>query len=82
MCVWMYIYIFIENGEFHTKLFEKQDNSGFNIVKMPLHCSDLPIIMLYGKIGEDFLKMYGATSKTEDLSHNCKQLLSRMLKQI
>ena len=27
------IYIYIENGEFHTKLFDKQDN--FDIVRMP-----------------------------------------------
>ena len=52
-----------------------------NIVKMPLYCSDLPIIMFCGKIGVEFLKMSRANSKTEDLSHNCKQLLSRMLKQ-
>ena len=28
------IYIEIENGEFHTKLFDKQDNFGFDIVRM------------------------------------------------
>ena len=26
------IYIYIENGEFHTKLFDKRDNFGFDIV--------------------------------------------------
>ena len=28
------IYIEIENGEFHTKLFDKRDNFGFDIVRM------------------------------------------------
>ena len=39
MRVWMYIYIYIENGEFHTKLFEKQDNSVFK------HCKDAIILL-------------------------------------
>ena len=54
------IYIYIENGEFHTKLFDKADN--------------------YGSIGAEFLRICRATSKTEDLSGTCKQLLSQMLK--
>ena len=28
------MYICIENGEFHSKLFDKRDNSGFDIVRM------------------------------------------------
>ena len=37
--------------------------------------------MFYGSIGAEFLRISGATSKIEDLSHTCKQLLSRMLQQ-
>ena len=33
------LYIHIENGEFHTRLFDKQDNFGFNVVSMPFCCS-------------------------------------------
>ena len=57
------LYIYIENREFHTRLFDKQDNFGFDIVRM------------------QFLRISRATSKIEDLTRNCKQLLSRMLKQ-
>ena len=32
-------------------------------------------------IGAEFLRISRATSKIEDLTRNCKQLLSRMLKQ-
>ena len=35
----------------------------------------------YGSIGAEFLRISRATSKIEDLSHNCKRLLSWMLKQ-
>ena len=37
--------------------------------------------MFYGKNGAEFLRISIATSKIEDLSRNCKQLLSQMLKQ-
>ena len=32
----------IENGEFHTRLFDKQDNFGFDIVRMQFYCSNVP----------------------------------------
>ena len=74
------LYIFIENGEFHTKLFDKRDQLGFDIVRMLFCCSNVPSKMFYGCIGAEFLRISGATSKIEDLTCNCKQLLSRMLK--
>ena len=75
------LYIYIENGEFHTRLFDKRDNFGFDIVRMPLYCSNVPSKMFYGSIGAEFLRISRATRKIEDLTHDCKQLLSRMLKQ-
>ena len=75
------LYIYIENGEFHTRLFDKQDNFGFDIVRMPFYCSNVPGKMFYGSIGAEFLRISRATSKIEDLTRNCKQLLGRMLKQ-
>ena len=36
------IYIYIENRESHTKLFDKQDNFGFDIVRMLFYCSNAP----------------------------------------
>ena len=75
------LYIYIENGEFHTRLFDKQDNLGFDIVRMPFYCSNIPSKMFYGSIGAEFLKITRATNKIEDLSRTSKQLLSRMLKQ-
>ena len=75
-----YKYIYTENGEFHTKLFDKHDNFGLNIVRMPFYCSNIPSKMFYGNIGAVFSRISIATNKIEDLSHTCKQLLSRMLK--
>ena len=75
------VYIYIENGEFHTRLFDKRDNFGFDIVGMPFYCSNVPRKMFYGSTVVEFLRIFRATSKIEDLFHNCTQLLSRMLKQ-
>ena len=75
------LYIYIENGEFHTRLFDKRDNFGFDIVRMSFYCSNIPSKMFYGSIGAEFLKITRATNKIEDLSRTSKQLLSRMLKQ-
>ena len=75
------LYIYIENGEFHSRLFDERDNLGFDIVRMSFYCSNVPSKMFYGSIGAELLRTSRATSKIEDLTHNCKQLLSRMLKQ-
>ena len=75
------VYIYIENGEFHTKLLDKRDNFGFDIVRIPFYCSNVPSKMFYGSIGAELPRISRATSKIEDLSRTCKQLLSRMLKQ-
>ena len=40
----------------------------------------LPSKMFYGSIGADFHRISRATSKIEDLTRNCKQLLSQMRK--
>ena len=75
------IYIYIENGEFHTKLFDKLCNFGFEIVRIPLYCSNIHNKMLRGSIGGEILGISTATSKIKDLSRTCKELLSWMLKQ-
>ena len=75
------LYIYIEIGDFDTRLFDKRDNFGFDIVRMPFYCSNVPSKMFYESIGAEFLRISRATSKFEDLAQNCKQLLSRMLKQ-
>ena len=70
------LYIYIENGQFHARLFDKRDNFGLNIAGILFYCSNVPSKMFYGSIGVEFLRISGATSKIEGLSCNCKQLLS------
>ena len=63
------------------KLFDKWDNFGFDIARMPFFCPNIPSKMFNGSIRSKFLIIFGATSKIEDLSRTCKHLLSGMLKQ-
>ena len=48
---------------------------------MLLYCPNVPSKILFGSTGAESLKISRATSKTEDLSRTCNQLLGRMLKQ-
>ena len=75
------IYIYVEKGELQTRLFDKGDNFGVNIVRMPFHCYNFSSKLFYASIGAEFLNISRATSKREDLSRTCNQLLSRMLQQ-
>ena len=52
------LYIYVENGKFHTRLFDKRDNFGFDIVRMPFYCSNIPRKMLYerGALKQSFLQ--------------------------
>ena len=73
--------IYIENGEFHTRLFDKRDTFSFDFIRMQFYCSNIPSKMFYGRTGAEFLRISRLTSKIEHLSRNCKQLYSRILKQ-
>ena len=68
MCLCRYV----ENGEFHAKLFDKRDNFGFDIIRMSFYCSNVPGKMFYGSIGAEFPRIYRSTSKIEDISRTCK----------
>ena len=74
-------YIYIENGEFNSRLFDKRDNFGFDFIRMPFYCSNIPSKMFYGRTEAEFLRISRVTSKIERNSRNCKQLFNQILKQ-
>ena len=74
------IYSYIENEDFHTKSFDKRDSFGLNIVTVPFYCPNICSKMFYGSTGVEFLRISRATSKIENLSCTCKQLLIQMLR--
>ena len=72
------MYIYTENREFHTKLFDKRDDFGFDNVRIPFYCSNIPSKMFHGSIGAEFLRLSRATSITEDPLRACTQLLIKI----
>ena len=50
------LYIYIENGEFHTRLFDKRDNFGFDIVRMLFYCSNALAKCSMGALEKNFLE--------------------------
>ena len=48
-------YIYFENEEFDTKLFDKQNNFVLDIVRMQIYCSNVLSKMFYCSIGAEFL---------------------------
>ena len=48
MLSYLDILITIENGKYHTTIFDKRDNFGFNIVNFPHLCSNIPTKPAYG----------------------------------
>ena len=51
------IYIYIEKGEFHTKLFDKQNNFGFDFVRMLLYCTAMSLAKCsMGALEQSFLE--------------------------
>ena len=59
------IYIHFENWEFHTKLFDKRDNFGFDNIRMLFYYSNVPSKIFYGSIGAEFHRTAAAISKIE-----------------
>ena len=45
------IYIYIENGKFHVKLFDKRDNFDFDIARISFYCSNVSRKIFCGSIG-------------------------------
>ena len=50
------LYVYIENGEFHSRLFDKRDKFGFDIVRMPFYCSNVPVKCSMGALEQIFLE--------------------------
>ena len=53
-------------------------NFGLDNIRMPFYCLNIPSKTFYGSIGAEFLTLSRVTSKTDDLSRTCKQLLIKI----
>ena len=73
--------IFIKNGVFSTKLYDKRDYFDFDIVRLPHRSSNIPSKMFYASIAAECLRICRATSSLDMVLSSVASLLTRMTKQ-
>ena len=73
--------ISISDNSFHTKLYDKRDDFGFHISRLPFRDSNIPKRMFYSSVGAEVLRICRATSNLHDTTLSVKSLVSRMYRQ-
>ena len=75
------LHIEIDNGVFTTRIFDKRDQFGFHITRLPFRESNIPCKMFYSSIGAECLRICAATSVGLHATSSIKAVISRMSKQ-
>ena len=73
--------ISIDNGIFKTKLFDKRNDFGFHITRLPFRDSNIPCKMFYSSIAAECLRICRATSTANNARLSIQSIVSRMCKQ-
>ena len=73
--------IYITNGVFATKLYDKRDYFDFDIVRLPHRSSNIPCKMFYASIAAECLRICRATSALDSALSSVTSLLTRMTQQ-
>ena len=73
--------VFIEDGMFIYKLFDKHDAFPFHIVRMPDASGNIPDHIFYGSISSEVLRIARASLKYVDFLNKAKELVKRMINQ-
>jgi len=72
------LHITIEDGVFKTKLYDKRNNFGFHITRLPYKTSNIPNKMFYTTIAAECLRICRSTSDLEPAINSIKTLFLRM----
>ena len=75
------LHIKMVNGAFTTMLYDKRDNFGFDITRLPYRSSNIPNKMFYSSITAECLRICRATSLDAQAIESIKILLDRMIDQ-
>ena len=73
--------ITVDEGIFKTRLYDKRDNFGFNITRLPYKDSNIPCKMFYSSIAAECLRICRSTSSVEQTVTTINVLFSRMYNQ-
>ena len=71
----------IINGCFTTRLYDKRDQFGFNITRLPYRDSNIPGKMFYSSIAAECLRICRATSDSTSATSSINAVVSRMINQ-
>ena len=71
----------IDNGVFSTKLFDKRNDFGFHITRLPFRSSNIPCRMFYSSVAAECLRICRSTSTAEDAAVSIRSIISRMINQ-
>ena len=71
----------IANGIFQTKLFDKRNDFGFHITRLPFRDSNIPCRMFYSSIAAECLRICRSTSFAEDAAASIRSIITRMINQ-
>ena len=71
----------IDGGIFYTKLFDKRNNFGFHITRLPFRDSNIPCRMFYSSIAAECLRICRSTSTAEDAIISIRSVIERMSNQ-
>ena len=73
--------ITFDEGVFKTMLYDKRDDFGFNITRLPYKDSNIPCKMFYSSIAAECLRIGRYTSSVEQTVKTITSLFSRMYNQ-
>ena len=75
------LHIEIVDRIFTTKLYDKRDNFGFHINRLPFRSSNIPDKMFYSSIGAECLRICRGTSTSNQAKISIKSVTDRMMSQ-
>lgn len=73
--------ITIVEKKFVLKLYDKRDDFGFPIVRMPFLSNNMSSTILYSSFSSEFLRIANCTTEKEDFLNSCSVLTKRMFDQ-
>ena len=81
LCMQIYIYKCISNGTVSTKIYDKWDDSDFDIDNFPFLDGDVPSRTSYGVYISQLIRFARASSNLSDFNYRNKALTVKLLRQ-
>ena len=80
-CNFLDMHISMTENAFHTTLYDKRNDFGFHITRLPFKSSNIPSKIFYSSVAAEVLRVYRITSELDQAVVSIKSLLGRMQNQ-